>query len=344
LHSSRKVDRLVFGTVVRNAPVQQGGELVLMDWGKKSVVKAVPIFPDNPRMDDDPNPRGNTRGCKGIAVVEDEIVAANFHTLQIFDQSLNHRRDISHGLMVGTHEIYSDGGNHLWLSSTVIDAALQFDLKSGELINSFFPREMKSFQDSLALQPSGIDRTADNRRKFLNDDHLESSSHLHLNAVTAMNGDVYALFHALGAICNLSTGNVVLQDKNLVRSHNLVFLEDDILVANDTYRQTVRIYDLTKREQINAFELSDFSWVRRLRRLAEFSNLPGRLKQKLGLHRESISRPIFVRGLARRDNLLFIGLSPASILCIDWHSGELLDAYQYSNDPRVCVHGLALLP
>ncbi len=68
MHNIKDVDRLVFGTVVRNAPVKQGGELVLLDWKKKTVIKTVPVFPDNPSMDDDPNPRGNTRGCKGIAI------------------------------------------------------------------------------------------------------------------------------------------------------------------------------------------------------------------------------------------------------------------------------------
>ncbi len=344
MHNIKDVDRLVFGTVVRNAPVKQGGELVLLDWKKKTVIKTVPVFPDNPSMDDDPNPRGNTRGCKGIAIVDDEIVAANFHTLKIYDHSLDHKRDFSHGLMVGTHEIYNVTGKRVWLSSTVIDAALEYDLAKNQLSSSFFPRDMETFQESLNLEPSRIDKTADNRRLFLSGDHLKNQSHLHLNAVTVVNGEVYALFHALGAICNLSTGQVVLQDKTLIRAHNLVFLEDGILVANDTYGQTVRVYDLNKKEQIKAFELSQYSWVRRLRRRAELTNLPRKSLQKLGLWKEAISRPIFVRGLARRGDLLFVGMSPASILCINWRSGELQGAYQYSTDPRVCVHGLALLP
>jgi len=330
--------------VVRNAPVGEGGELVLLDWKNKNVVKKVPIFPDNPRMDDDPNPRGNTRGCKGITIIGDEIVAANFHTLQIFDLSLAHKKDFSHGLMVGLHETYCDRGRRIWVSSTVIDAALEYDLSTDELTSSYWPREIESFQMSFGLDPASIDKEADNRRRFLTGDHLKSHSHLHLNAVTVRNGEVYALLNRFGAICNLTTSEIVIKDTKLARGHNLLFLDDGIVVANDTFGQTVRIYDLAKQKLIKVIDLLDYAWVRRLRHRARMSNLPRKFLRKLGLWQESICRPLFVRGLDRKDSMLIVGLSPASILCIDWHSGQLLDAYQYSTDLRVCIHGLAVLP
>ena len=344
LKSHIEPGHIVFGTVVRNAPVRQGGELVLLDWKKKQVVKRIPIFPDNPRMDDDPNPRGNTRGCKGISIVGQEIVAANFHTLQIFDFDLRHKRDFSHGLLVGLHETFNQAENRIWVASTVIDSAVEYDLSTGKMLNVFCPRELASFQEALDLEPGGIDLDADNRRLFLTDDHLKSSSHLHLNAVTVSNGNVYALFHRFGAICNLTTGEVIIRDKNLVRGHNLVFLNDHTVVTNDTYGRTVRIYDLESRQQIKAINLLDFDWVRQLKRRAEIRNLPGKILGRLKLTKEGVSRPIFVRGLARKDDMLFVGLSPAAILCINWQSGELLDAFQYSSNPRACVHGLAVLP
>ena len=185
---------------------------------------------------------------------------------------------------------------------------------------------------------------ADNRRRFLTDDHLDSESHLHLNAVTVNNDDVYALFHRFGAICNLSTGEVVIRDKHLVRGHNLIFLNDETIVTNDTYGRTIRIYDLAKKRPIKVINLLDYDWVQRLKRRADLTNLPRQILRRLKLRKEGISRPIFVRGLARKGDMLFVGLSPAAILCINWQSGELLSAYQYSSDPRACVHGLALLP
>jgi len=344
LHNNTNTGHLVFGTVVRNAPVLQGGELVLLDWKTKRIVRRTPVFPENPRMDDDPNPRGNTRGCKGITIIGNEIIAANFHTLKVFDFSLNHIRDFSHGLMVGMHETYNDSGKRIWVTSTVIDAALEYDLSTNKILRSYCPREMEAFQSSLNLEPSGFDMNVDNRRRFLTDDHLESKSHLHLNAVTVNNGDVYALFHRFGAICNLSTGKVVVKDKRLVRGHNLIFLNNETVVTNDTYGQTVRIYDIVEGQQIKEIDLLEYDWVRRLKRRAELSNFPRKVLGRLGIRKEMISRPIFVRGMARKGDIIYVGLSPASILCINWRSGELLDTYQYSSNPRVCVHGLAILP
>ena len=54
------------------------------------------------------------------------------------------------------------------------------------------------------------------------------------------------------------------------------------------------------------------------------------------------ARPLFLRGLAMHDNLIFAGFSPATIVCVDKASGEVLDYYFHSTDVRVCVHGLTV--
>jgi len=162
--------------------------------------------------------------------------------------------------------------------------------------------------------------------------------------VTARDGEIYALLNRFGAICNLTTSEIVIKDKRLAGGHNLSFLDDGIVVASDTIGQTVRIYDLAKQKLIKVIDLLDYAWVRRLRYRANMSNLPRRALRKFGLWQESISRPLFVRGLDRKGSTLVVGLSPASIICIDCDSGQLLDAFQYSTDPRVCIHGLAVLP
>ena len=77
-----------FGTVVRGASVASGGELVKLDWGAKRVIRRVPIFPENPRLDHDPNPRGNTRGCRGLVQAGDKLLAADYHTVRVFDLDL----------------------------------------------------------------------------------------------------------------------------------------------------------------------------------------------------------------------------------------------------------------
>ena len=58
--------------------------------------------------------------------------------------------------------------------------------------------------------------------------------------------------------------------------------------------------------------------------------------------RKATARPLYLRGLALHGDLIFAGFSPATIFCIDRHSGKLVDAYFHSDDARDCIHGLAV--
>lgn len=332
--------QMYFSTVVRMAPVNEGGELVHFDWDKKQILNRVPIFPDNPEVDD-PNPRGNARGGRGIALMGDKVVAASYHTLKVFDRELNHIRDLTHGNMVGLHEISAEG-NHVWVSSTAIDAAIAYDIDSGEVVKEFWPREMPAFKKALQLDELKIDRQADNRLRFLERRHLENKCHLHLNAVTPWNGEVYSFFHAFGAVANLDTGKVIFQDSNLRRGHNLVIRDDGIAMVNDTFGPNVRCYDLSSGKQVQVVELGGRKEIVSLVRIQD------RIRHQLStfLKKAKLNRllpsatPHFVRGMQLVGDRLFVGISPATILCIDLASGEIVDHYQFSRDVRVAVHGL----
>ena len=47
-----------------------------------------------------------------------------------------------------------------------------------------------------------------------------------------------------------------------------------------------------------------------------------------------------LRGMDRVGDRLFLGLSPAAVVCLDLRSRDLVDTFRYSRDVRVCVHGL----
>jgi hypothetical protein len=89
---------IYFGTIVRAARVSEGGSLFKLDWENKSIIREVPIVPTDPKLDHDPNARGNVRGCRGIRVAGDDVIASDYHTLNIFDRDLNRKRTVSHGL------------------------------------------------------------------------------------------------------------------------------------------------------------------------------------------------------------------------------------------------------
>ena len=335
--------QLAFGTVVRAAPVEEGGELVVLDWERKEVTATVPIFPREPSVEDDPNPRGNTRGCRGIRWHDGELLAASYHTLERYDASLHRRGTLSDGLMVGLHEIETTDDGTVWVSSTAIDAAVEYDLSTGDQVRALWPREHPHLQNTLQLEPLALDKSADNRLRFLGPTASNDDSHLHLNAVAVHDDRVFGLCNAHAAIVDLTNGTVVVQDEALQGGHNLLIAPDGTALTNDTYGRAVCVFDLARGRRVRTIDLTRYEWVRALIRPHIPSYWKEEVARKAGWRADSIARPLFVRGLTRHEDHLFVGVSPASILQIDWTTGELVDAYCYSTDVRVCVHGLAVM-
>lgn len=340
---SSSPNHIAFGTVVRAAPVEDGGELVVMDWGQKEVKGTVPMLPRDPSVEDDPNPRGNTRGCRGIRWYENELLAATYHTLERYDADLNRLGALSDGLMVGLHEIDLTERGTVWVTSTAIDAAVEYDLSTGARQRALWPREHSRLQDVLGLEPLDLDKSADNRLRFLGPTATDAHSHLHLNAVAVHEDRVYGLCNAHAAIVDLTAGTVVVQDERLQGGHNLLITPEGMALTNDTYGRSVCVFDLARGQLHRSIDLTQYEWVRSLLRPHIPSYWSEELGRKFGWRDDSIARPLFVRGLTRRGDHLFVGVSPASILQVDWATGELVDAYCYSTDVRVCIHGLEVM-
>lgn len=323
-------------TVVRGAPVEKGGEIVALDWTSKKVLARKPMPPRDLGIAD-PNPRGNARGGRGIAVVGDEVIAASYHTLHVFARNLEPRREISHGLFAGIHETHYPGNGRLWVTSTSIDCALEIDVKTGNVTDAFWPREIPGFQHAYQLSPQDIDKTVDNRTRHL---VFGKKSHVHLNAIATWQGEVYGLFNTFGAVVNLSRGEVVLQDPRLKGGHNLSIDPHGAIIVNDTRRHYVRIYDRQSGEQTQEIDLMAYEWVSRMLRWHLRTIGLRKFLGRYGFPRLARSEPLFVRGLQLVGDTLFVGASPAMVLQIERKSGRLIDAWSFSRDLDSCVHGL----
>lgn len=333
---------LYFGTVIRAAPIREGGSLVRLDWDRKTVVREVPIVAEDPALDDDPNERGNVRGCRGIQVAGDEVIAADYHSLNFFDRDLNLKRRMSHGLMVGLHEILVSGESML-VTSTTLDAVLKMGLEDGKKEAEFWPREMPEFQQALGLEPLPLDKNADNRAAFLDSASFRGPSHLHLNAVCEFRGETYALFHSRCAVANLSRGTIVIHDEKLKHAHNLIMEEPGVVYINDTHRTVIRQYDLDSGKQVRAIDIKKMRGIKPL-----LLRAAARALRETGLSffrqgRKATARPLYLRGLALHGDYMFAGFSPATIACIDKKSGDLVDFYFHSDDARDCIHGLTVV-
>lgn len=331
--------RVYFSTVIRSAPPMKGGELVAVDWDRKEVLARVPIAPTDPDVDD-PNPRGNTRGGRGIELLGDEVVCQSFHSVHVFDRALTPLRKFSHPLMVSLHESVALGDGTIWTSSTAIDAALKFDLASGVLQDARWPREMPGIAGALGLSPLEIDKEADNRPLFLGSEHAKHPHHLHLNAVTWVDGRLHALFSKFGVIADLDRDRIVCEDRALKGSHNLTRDEDGLVHVSHTVDRAVVTFDLETGRRVARRSFADDPGVRRLLRGPDRVFAIRKWLEKRGLHSRTPPRPAFVRGLAARAGRLFVGISPATILEIDPESGRVVDRFTYSRDVRCCVHGL----
>lgn len=330
---------IYFGTVVRAASVSEGGGLFKLDWDRKEIIREVPMVPVEPTLYHDPNARGNVRGVRGISVIGDEVIAADYHTLNVFDRDLNPKRKITHGLMVGLHETQIVD-SAIWVTSTTIDAALKYRLEDGVLEESYWPREMPEFQQALGLEPLPIDKNIDNRQNYLAQESFRGPSHLHLNALCEFRGEVYALFHSKCCVVNLSKGRVVIQDEKLKHAHNLLMEEPGVVYINDTQRTVVRQYDLESGRQIRAIDIKKMPGIKSLLLRTAVRAIREMGVSFFGSKRRATSKPLYLRGLAMHGDYIFAGFSPATIVCIDKTSGKMVDYYFHSTDMRVCIHGL----
>ena len=333
--------KLYFSTVFRYAPIDQAGELVKIDWEEKRVEKKVPVLPKVLKFED-PNPRGNSRGGRGIAVVDGKVIMAGYCELQVYDFDLNPLFNISHNLFSGLHEVYYESDHRLWVTSTSLNTALLIDLDTGQLLDQFWPQEIPAFQERWGVKPRAINKEEDNRIRFLKKNIEKDPHHLHFNAFFRWKDENFGLFNRLGAVVNLTRNTVVFEDPKIKGCHNLNILDDGSIFINDTRNQAVNIYDMggSLKKRINLLPMHPAGKKVLSRRLL---NPARKLLNQVGLAKHEIAMPFFVRGMDIVEDLMYVGISPASVLCVNWESGKLVDSFTYTEDIRKAVHGLKVI-
>ncbi len=234
---------ILFSTVFRYTPIDQAGELVKLDWDKKQVVNKTSVAPKTLQFVD-PNPRGNSRGGRGIALVDDKVIVAGYCELQVYDLSLNPLYNITNNFMSGLHEVFHESGQRLWVTSTTLNAALLIDVQTGELLDQVWVQEIPEFQERWNLIVRAIDKSEDNRIQFLAKNIDKDPSHLHFNAFSIWRGEKYGLFNRFGAVVNLTKNTVVIEDPKIKGAHNLIILDEGTIIVYDTSNQGVNIYNM----------------------------------------------------------------------------------------------------
>ncbi len=308
-------------TVVRTAPLDQGGSVLKIDWDRQVVEKAVPVPVP---IDPEPGPRGSRRGGRGVCRWRDFVVATNYDSLLFYDMDLNLQRQLSHPLFCGLHEICACEEG-IWVSSTGVEALLLIDPESGELIKKWFAQDDPVLQaPPLSLPPRVIDETADHRRVLF----ARSEAAAHTNCVSVYGGEVYATLSNCGAVIRVFPETEIrIHDPEMKDPHNGIRLWDGRFIINDTSKQTIRIYDESGVE-LKSIDLNRFP-IRILQEARAFK----------GLIRVSV--PGWLRGLSQiAANRVLVGISPSAILEVDIVEDALIRQMKLSDDINNSIHGL----
>jgi hypothetical protein len=351
--------RIVFTTVVRHAPVAAGGWARVAEWPSGRLLAERPVAPTDPPVVD-PNPRGNSRGGRGVVVAGDAIVIANYHTLEVCDRELRVVGTFSQGNFAGIHEIMRRG-ERLYVASTAINAAAEVplasvlgtaaaDAKPAAGARFWWPTEEPAVCERLGVPSTSYpDKQADNRLRHLDLHNRGHAGHLHLNAVDADGDRAYALLNKPGAILRLDDAGsmeVVLRHPLLEGAHNLEFVgpgrawvvgtRSGLLLECDLVAGDVRpLIDLgatpfAREVARSRGQQQASSWRRWLRR------------ERAPTAAEAAARPLFWRGLAVDDDWIFVGTSPAAILGFDRRTFAYRGVIRFGANVREIVHGIAI--
>jgi hypothetical protein len=326
---------IYLSTIIRGAPIEEGGEIIKIDWESKKILKRHYIVPKEPKVVD-PNPRGGSRGGRGIIKYENKILVASYHTIHVFDLDLNPIKDIKNNLFVGIHEI-KKVDSYIYVTSTKIDTIVKIDYE-GNTINYWSARDNYEVQRLFKVSPLNITDQRDNREKFMGEQLIEKDkNHLHLNAVSANQNEVYLTFNAKGAIFGLPDNKVLYSNDNIKGFHNLEKLDKNkFLICNSKFKE-LKIINKNgiEGEALNILKFNILKFYYYKFWIIYFIKYYMKFKEK-------ISQPFFLRGLdvLNDQQKAFAGVSPLGVIEVDLNTMLPSDFKFFSNDITHCVHGL----
>ncbi len=143
---------LLVSTVRRHtSATDPSGYLYVIDLDRKQAVQRSRII-EPPYHEFDTNLRGGMRGCKGIAIREDQVVISNYSVIFRYDPEWNLLGTFAHPSCAGIHDIMFQGET-LWVTSARTDILMQFSF-SGELLQHYYLREPSLALEDLRWKPT----------------------------------------------------------------------------------------------------------------------------------------------------------------------------------------------
>ena len=303
--------KIICTTVIRAA--KQGdvhGGLHVIDMDSEEVIHHFPYAEDF--VND--NERGGERGLRGIAVLEDRIILADSSGLIELDKETYQivKRFKDDKIFKSIHEIcYFD--NHIWVTSTAYDAIARVDLDFN--LTGFWEVIGESRSDYKALLSL----------KEINPGEAPEEDNFHINSISANNNRL--VFGGLIThLYDFSEMEVVVpmpMVENLKSFQHNFYEYPDLAVANLTTFGHLALIDNTDFVRNQAVILPK--------------------AKNVIYHADDIAKANWNRGLARSNEFLFIGSSPARIMMFNLKTNTIEKNIQLEKDVRCCIHGLEIL-
>jgi hypothetical protein len=322
--------RVVITSVVRYSRATEiSGCLRVLDLDRGRLSFVTPS-PESTFRQADPNPRGGTRGTRGISVYGDRIVVANAERLFVFDTVWKLVAELSNELMADVHDVLAEERG-IWIAATGIDRLLLVGW-DGSLLHDWTFRKDRGLLRQLGFGRRALPKTQP--IQDLRDPRERNSGYdrLHLNSLGRGSNGILLSFgrvrpseklgteysSALLRATENGTGSPqvdVLHVQAAVKlpSHN-VEEDGDLLVYNDSSRHRLVAWDTARREPRCEVPI------------------PG--------------DPPYARGLAKiGDDLWLVGSqAPLSVHVVDVRRAEIVGSYQLGGIQDEVVFGICPLP
>jgi len=305
--------KIICSTVVRAA--KQGdmhGGLYVIDIDSGKVVHHAPYEMDF--VND--NERGGERGLRGICVLPDRIIVSDSAGFIELDKNTYQikRTHSDRDYFKSIHEIcFSDG--FLWVTSTAYDAVAKLDLDFNVL--DFWEIKGNSLESSKELTG----------KVSISSEEKTSDDNYHINSIFADNGKVLVA-GLLTPLYDIETMQEVCAIPYL-QAHG--------------HKIHSFVHNFYKYEDMTIANLTSFNALGISKNNIDFSIHKIPRSSHVTYHIDSIAKNNWNRGLARKDNILLIGSSPARILVYDLETDEFIKEIKLEEDMKHAIHGLEIL-
>ena len=262
------------------------------------------------------NERGGERGLRGICVLPDRIIVSDSAGFIELDKNTYQikRTHSDRDYFKSIHEIcFSDG--FLWVTSTAYDAVAKLDLDFNVL--DFWEIKGNSLESSKELTG----------KVSISSEEKTSDDNYHINSIFADNGKVLVA-GLLTPLYDIETMQEVCAIPYL-QAHG--------------HKIHSFVHNFYKYEDMTIANLTSFNALGISKNNIDFSIHKIPRSSHVTYHIDSIAKNNWNRGLARKDNILLIGSSPARILVYDLETDEFIKEIKLEEDMKHAIHGLEIL-